>query len=286
MFPLRIHCWGGLGSQFFALSTFLLLSKKFPNRKLVLVLHSGGVTERTSEIDGFLPIGNIKKVSDFNAKKSRTIESLESSQNLSIKGLLKLLAYRSGFVSDLSGSIKELKPWILSVRGHYTNLKIPHDCINELVCISGVENFHGNGEPNSINSLSIHYRIGDLLNVKPESLVSKETLVDLVNALKKVNSIDKIHLYSDSLVLASQYLEICGLTIECHDEDTLSAVKALSHASTFIGTNSKVSLWIVIFRIFFNIRMKSYIPAAMLPQLVAVTDLSEAQLIESFVKLY
>ncbi len=48
---LRVHCWGGLGSQLFALAHAYELHKKFPNRKILLLMHTSGVSERFSELD-------------------------------------------------------------------------------------------------------------------------------------------------------------------------------------------------------------------------------------------
>ena len=58
---LRVHCWGGLGSQLFALAHAYELRKKFPKRKIMLFLHTSGVSERFSELDFF--IGSNFKIS-------------------------------------------------------------------------------------------------------------------------------------------------------------------------------------------------------------------------------
>ena len=48
---LKIHCSGGLGSQHQALSFYVMVQSKYPNRNLQLILHTSGITERRSEID-------------------------------------------------------------------------------------------------------------------------------------------------------------------------------------------------------------------------------------------
>jgi len=48
--PIRVHCWGGFGSQIFACVIAKRLASLFPARKIVLIFHSSGVTRRTLEI--------------------------------------------------------------------------------------------------------------------------------------------------------------------------------------------------------------------------------------------
>ena len=47
---MNIHIWGGLGSQLYGLNCALLVSELLPGKKIFLVFHSGGVTERNLEL--------------------------------------------------------------------------------------------------------------------------------------------------------------------------------------------------------------------------------------------
>ena len=51
---IKIHCWGGIGSQLFTLALALDLNKRYPKRPIKFIFHTGGVTRRSLEID-FLP---------------------------------------------------------------------------------------------------------------------------------------------------------------------------------------------------------------------------------------
>ena len=51
---LRIHSWGGLGSQLFALSLIFDLVRKFPKKRIELIHHTAGVTRRLFEVDFML----------------------------------------------------------------------------------------------------------------------------------------------------------------------------------------------------------------------------------------
>ena len=64
-YKLRIHCWGGLGSQLYAVALIYDLLKRFPKRKITLYLHTSGATRRHSEIEGIADIFEIKQVDDF-----------------------------------------------------------------------------------------------------------------------------------------------------------------------------------------------------------------------------
>ena len=91
---LRVHCWGGLGSQLFALAHAYELRRKFPNRKILLLLHTSGETERYSEL-GFL--GNsefkIQQVKDF--KKSSFSQSAQLHRVQRIQNQINLIAKKN-----------------------------------------------------------------------------------------------------------------------------------------------------------------------------------------------
>ena len=48
---LRVHSWGGFGSQLFTAYVVLKLQKQFTNRRIKVVVHTSGVTRRVSEFD-------------------------------------------------------------------------------------------------------------------------------------------------------------------------------------------------------------------------------------------
>jgi len=63
--PIRVHCWGGLGSQLFGWSLYEDLQIRYPSRRIHVYLHQGGVTQRPSEIDHVFEKGIIFKVFDY-----------------------------------------------------------------------------------------------------------------------------------------------------------------------------------------------------------------------------
>jgi len=67
----------------------------------------------------------------------------------------------------------ELKPWLWSASGHYTNLRILFAYIEELTKESK-GGFPSDEYSKAANNIGLHYRIGDLISVKPDSLVRSE----------------------------------------------------------------------------------------------------------------
>ena len=81
--PIRVHCWGGLGSQLYALSTAYDLKIKYPKRKIKLVLHTGGVTKRVSELD-FIPTSDFDliQINDFQARSNDYINQVKLNKKI------------------------------------------------------------------------------------------------------------------------------------------------------------------------------------------------------------
>ncbi len=48
---LRVHTWGGFGSQLFTAYLILKLQRDIPQRSIVAVNHTSGVSRRTTEFD-------------------------------------------------------------------------------------------------------------------------------------------------------------------------------------------------------------------------------------------
>ena len=78
---LRVHSWGGLGSQLFALSLIFDLVRKFPKKRIELIHHTAGVTRRLFELD-FMLSPKIQLI----VKDDFTIKS-----NLEVAGIIKKL---------------------------------------------------------------------------------------------------------------------------------------------------------------------------------------------------
>ena len=244
--PLRVHCWGGLGSQLYALAVAYDLQRKYPKRKIKLLLHTGGLTERICELDFIDSIDfEIIQISDFqipdNAYKNRV-----KSNKISVKRLLIKILYFFKFIVSANSEpdFDSVQPWTVSTRGHYVNRKFSTPFYEYLLKhikpeekLSSCIQFE----------IAIHYRLGDLLTLTQKSISPADKIIDLVGQIQKSQNDLKINVYSDSPQIAREMLLSAGLTNEftVWDLPTIDVIRACIGANYFIGTSSKVSLWIV-----------------------------------------
>ena len=63
--PIKLHCWGGLGSQLYAWALCERLANRFPKRRILLILHTDGITRRDSELDNLFSSSELMHVNDF-----------------------------------------------------------------------------------------------------------------------------------------------------------------------------------------------------------------------------
>jgi hypothetical protein len=89
--------------------------------------------------------------------------------------------------------------------------------------------------------------MGDLLSLSTKSITPANKIIDVIIQIKKVSKNLNINVYSDSPQIAKETLIQAGLTDEFQVKDlpTIDVIRACTEADYFIGTGSKVSLWIV-----------------------------------------
>ena len=245
---LRVHCWGGLGSQLFALAHAYELRKKFPNRKILLLLHTSGASERFSELD-FLSNSDfkIRQVKDF--KKSSFNQSAQIRRVQRIQNRINLIArkmlYQTGFIclANTNAEFYRMRPWVISTRGHYFNRAISPSFFDFLL-----NHIRVNEKTNNEKGfkLVIHFRLGDLLELQSKSPLAADKLVHKVNSVLQHRPDPSIVVFSESLIEARQKLVSAGLQREfvVSDLSTAQLISQSLEADFFIGTSSKISLWI------------------------------------------
>ena len=72
---LKIHSWGGFGSQLFTAYVILKVQKRYPGRRIKVIVHTSGVTRRVSEFE-FAKLGaKVVQVEDFEniEKQSKSV---------------------------------------------------------------------------------------------------------------------------------------------------------------------------------------------------------------------
>lgn len=259
---LRVHVWGGLGSQLFALVAVNRLRAKWPNRRIALVFHSSGVTQRFKELRAESTIGfKVIQRHDFCVEdfRTRNTEGALSSHTHGLKQILKTLLLRSRFLGKLNTDIEfsDLRPWLLSVRGHYSELTILPD---EVRSIANLVNLDIDHELDVNRRICIHLRLGDLLSLENKSHIP----IERISALPEIAETDeKFVIYSDSEVDVTKSLWSSNIPHKSANFLSLGAhetIRECVNSKIFIGTNSKISIWIAALRLGLNMGDKTLLP--------------------------
>lgn len=250
---IRVHTWGGFGSQLLALALLLDLRQSYPSRRYCLVFHSSGVTRRPIEIKAFLEGVDYVEIDDF------LTEKLISSKTSILRKALKLLLHFTYIVQSDPGSkaIPKIYPWTQSIRGHYSFRPINSSTMRKLI-IELMRLTVSTKSP----TIFVHFRLGDLLTLQSKTFSSPEKIVELLNqVLKDVNKVERIVIATESpkeakaLLAGTEHLPI--------EFETFDPTYTLSHglnSRIFIGTNSKLSLWIALMRCHVSNSNISYLP--------------------------
>lgn len=281
---LKIHCWGGLGSQLLALNYYLRVQEKFPARRIILVLHTGGITSRSSEIDFLSNKINLLKVDDYQSSSSKM--QVKNSSSLSIYSLakiyIKVLANFFKFIITDDKKVLQVRSWTISVRCTYTSNVLRKEDIVHMANILGINT-------NSLeqNFLGIHYRMGDLPTLKPESLVPLNSISAVISSLINTGLIvDKVKVFSDTIMSDSNLKLPDKINCEWKSVDTLQTIRDLSQAKCFIGTSSKVSLWVAIFRWALDAPGDIYLPNSIIGQFVELANVDQNDSAAVMIKTY
>lgn len=249
--PIQVHCWGGLGSQLFALNAILDLQNRFPTRRIVLISHTGGVTERQVAVEGFISGLEIRIVSDYQetSRQGDATFSLLAALKRTLRSAGRSTLMRIGLLAELNTSdeMSRVRFWVLSVRGHYSYQKVSAQTVKRLWFDSKVINPILGVD---VSGVGIHYRLGDLIDLENKTWVSKKRLEEIVRSLAVGLSRENCWVFSDSLDVAAELLcelhesfDVCFV-----DSEAIEAIAFLSAVEFFVGTNSKISLWIAILR--------------------------------------
>ena len=242
---IEVHCWGGLGSQLFALALINDLEFRFPGRDFILVLHSSGVTRRAPEIAKLPFTHNFKVVDDF----SQTGHSGEiSSLRKAVRKILKKVADWFGIVAsgDTDLEFRKIRPWVRQIRGHYSRRTVSSSFLLRL-------EFFLNSTLDASTSFSsdvaIHYRLGDLLTLAEKTPINADRVATELIRIRR-DYPGRISLFSDSPQTASELLANLGIACDISDSfrESLEVINLARKANYFIGTSSKISYWIICLR--------------------------------------
>jgi len=270
-FPIKVHIWGGLGSQCFAWALAIDLKVKFPTRRVHLIQHDAGVTRRKSEISFLNEEFRITSIQDFVENFSLGV-SHSPFDNISYKvktrarSIFRKVILSFGIIAQANDdyAFAKLKPWVLSLRGHYS-----HRTISESTFLAMSKNQHGPfnlkqqqfGEP--IEYLGLHWRLGDLRNLKQKKPLDSRRIIDTVKLISKINAqIQEVRIASDSISHALfEFDSNFSFPRNCSKStSTIPSLKEMISSNIFVGTNSKLSVWIAIARFYQLKNAISYLP--------------------------
>ena len=267
--PIKIHVWGGLGSQLHGVALLYELLKRFPTRRVMIVLHTSGVTIRKSELDELLPAEYLTYLSDFSKESNvEANQDVHSSHGFKLGNLFRnlgelILAWSGLFArANSDKEFGKLKPWVMSIRGHYTARSIPTWAILEIFNQARSKGLIKLDTESPLDS-GIHYRLGDLLVLQVKGPTDGfKVATAVLTAHEKFNA-EKVSIFSDSGNQAKAILdELCPeIDFEICEGNTWDVIGSLVAARVFIGTSSKVSEWIAIFRVALDVNSQMLLPS-------------------------
>ena len=283
----RIHCWGGLGSQMYAWALFERLQNKFPNKNFKLIFHTGGVTKRLPDLESLFIKNEKDFVQDFDSIRNANFgKSLSKKMRSTIKKSFiratKQLLISTGFLASANNEVEfsRLKPWVISVRGHYSELRIDLKTIILMrTRAENIERTFGINLKQNKDLDVLHYRLGDLLSLVEKAPIDTKRITNAIQIAKAGTTRD-LWALSDSPSQAVELLrrEHSEIRVKLDDGslDAWQSLMAMSNANIFIGTSSKLSIWAIIFRSLLLQEAPSYIPTEMKRHITA--NLAEAEL--------
>ena len=268
---IKIHCWGGLGSQMYAWGLFERLQVKFPNKKFKLIFHTGGVTKRLPDLESLFAKNEKDFVQDFESSENSIAgkssnKKIMNTMKKSFTRATKRVFISTGFVASANDELEfsKLKPWVISVRGHYSELRIDLETILLMKTRADINggNFSINIEQNKDLDI-LHYRLGDLLSLAEKSPIDTKRITNAIQEAKAGTTCD-LWVLSDSPSQAVELLqrEDPEIRVKLDDGslDAWQSLMAMSNANIFIGTSSKLSIWAIIFRALLLQEASSYVP--------------------------
>lgn len=260
MARLKVHAWGGLGSQLFALSLAMDTRMASPNRKIQIVLHSSGVTKREPEVSVLYPEFEYLFVDDFESSELVNSPQVSNPVIRFITDLSVRIAALTGFLARENGfGSAHIKPWTRSVRGHYFHRRVKKEFIVDLKRRLELNSSFQNESPSVADDIVLHYRLGDLVALTSKGPVESEILIRLLNQIVDNND---LLILSDSPTLAMERLKSIRISgkVRTKDLSTIDTLLVASNSSMFIGTSSKISYWIILIRLATNPEVINYLP--------------------------
>ena len=209
-----------------------------------IVLHTGGVTRRIPEVAELFPEYEYQFEEDFQQTKKVATETKASESSI-LRTTLKRILSGVGFLAQCNDdrATKRLRPWVLSIRGHYSYRTINSAFMYRLA--DRCESVNESKITNLSKSCIVHYRLGDLLVINEKNPISAKLVVSEYIKVQKEIKIEELIVFSDSPSEArSRFSHLLSGEFLVLDSRTSLVIANATRAKYFIGTSSKVSFWI------------------------------------------
>lgn len=281
--PVRIHSWGGLGSQLFAIALAEDFKIIYPKRSLRIVLHTGGVTRRIPEVVDLFPDFEYQYIEDFQPKHETSKDISSRSKFNSRKSLLKFVT-ALGFLAycNEDSSTKRLLPWVLSIRGHYSYRSINSNFLSGLAEKCRI--IEKSLEVDFKTACTIHYRLGDLLTITEKNPISAKSVASEFIMIRNQINFSKLIVFSDSPTEAhKRFTSLITDEIMILDLTAILVISGAVNSKYFIGTSSKISFWIAGIRAVVY-RKRSSLPGENFVQYASLSG-DQSHLIDTYVAL-
>lgn len=214
---------------------------------------------RAAELYAFFP-DSVVSVQDFSPSSHDEYTSASKHPKNHLREYLVWLLEATSFVidGDRNRELRKLRFWTFQIRGHYSERNI-----NSLV-LERINNMIsqnvGNVDKSLGNHISVHYRLGDLLNLKNKSPIENSRVVDAIRGLQEKYG-SNITLYSDSPKHAESLLKDANFSnVSLANSDPVQTLWNLVNAKYLVGTNSKISVWAVILDTQESRHLESFLP--------------------------
>lgn len=246
---IRVHSWGGFGSQLNAIGIALDLKIKFPKRDLRVVIRTGGIHNANYELD-FLQINEFQ-ISRLAIMKGtiNTIKGIKVFNTFDANTFFKRILIKIGVYAqcDSRAQINSLKPWIMSVRGSYNIY--PSDNFMEFL----LNKIDMKQKDYDEKLCCIHYRLGDLIKLESKNPINANLLMEQIEKINSLKNSTKFLVMSSDPEIAASRIKNNNFDIKSVYADPLEVLKKGINCRSFIGTNSKISLWIVFARLYLGL---------------------------------
>jgi hypothetical protein len=256
--PIRVHVWGGFGSQLFALALGFKLKATFKRRRIKFIFHSAGVTERFLELpESWLSGFTFTQERDFLANNTDLRERLSTSKSIQMKSLLISLLIKLGLLARLNTEeeFSRIKYWVISIRGHYSRLQLNRNHI-EMISMW----FNKGNKLGFEKKGATHFRMGDLLNLANKNYVSPYRVAEAWKL--HYDSYQTIEIFSDSNSDVVQRIlgpSVSSIFSNFISTSPIRTIESCCAAEAFVGTNSKLTIWIALLRTL-NPNLRSVLP--------------------------